>query len=109
MPQLYFKKPLQAAIREGRKCSTIRRWDRPRLRDGGRAFSPGVRWLEIESVDPVELDRVDDNDARADNFGTRGELLAVLRECYPETNRDGKQWFRVRFRLQPEPPAAPAT
>jgi hypothetical protein len=65
--------------------------------------------LDIEAVEPVELDRLDENDARADGFQTRVELLAVLRECYPGTDGDGKQWFRVRFRFQGVPPATPAT
>ena len=42
MGQLFFKKPLQIAIREGRKRTTIRRWDRPRVTAGRDAFAPGV-------------------------------------------------------------------
>ncbi len=100
MSQLFFKKPLQTAILEGRKSSTIRRWDRPRVRAGGRALAPGVGWLAIDTVERIELDALGDDDARADGFDTRDELLAVLRECYPDAAGDGKEWFRVRFRLE---------
>ena len=115
MSQLFFKKPLQTAIREGRKRTTIRRWDRPRLRAGQVAFAPGVGWLAIDRVEPVELDRLADADARADGFETLGDLLGVLLSLYPDHASDGKQWFRVRFTLsrlvdaakKADPPADP--
>jgi hypothetical protein len=37
MPQLFFKRTFQQAIREGRKLTTIRRWDRPLLAAGEQA------------------------------------------------------------------------
>ena len=45
MGQLFFKKALQDAIREGRKRATIRRWARPLVRAGEQAYAPGVGWL----------------------------------------------------------------
>jgi hypothetical protein len=109
MSLLFFKKPLQDAILAGRKVTTIRRWDRPRVKAGGRAWAAGVGWLAIDAVDPVELAELTDVDAAEDGFDSLAALLAVLRELYPaadeEPNReatlpsDGKQWFRVRFRL----------
>ena len=115
MGQLFFKKPLQEAILTGRKVTTIRRWDRPRVRAGGRAWAPGVGWLAIDAVEPVVLADLTDADAAADGFDTLPALLAVLRELYPDaaadadggTAGDGKQWFRVRFTLT-EAARAPA-
>lgn len=107
MGQLFFKKPLQTAIREGRKRTTIRRWDRPRLRAGGRAYAPGVGWLTIESVEPVDLSALGDDDARADGFDSLGALRAALASLYPDQAGDGKTWFRVCFALDAaEPPRA---
>ena len=105
MGQLFFKKPLQAAIREGRKRTTIRRWDRPRLRAGDRAYAPGVGWLAIEAVEPVDLATLGDEDARADGFDSAELLCAALRSFYPDHGADGRAWFRVCFRLSdPERP-----
>jgi hypothetical protein len=97
MGQLFFKKPLQDAIREGRKRTTIRRWARPLVRAGAEAFAPGVGWLAIESVESVELEHLSDADALADGFDSHARLLAALHALYPDQARDGKQWFMVRF------------
>ncbi|MDB5298123.1 MAG: hypothetical protein JWO31_4106 [Phycisphaerales bacterium] len=115
MGQLFFKKPLQDAILLGRKVTTIRRWDRPRVRAGGRAWAAGVGWLAVDAVETVALADLTEADAAADGFDSLAALLAVLRELYPAAmlqgpategagggataGGDGKQWFRVRFRL----------
>src|SRR5918993_4835947 len=99
MSQLFFKKPFQTAIREGRKRTTIRRWDRPRLRVGQEAFSPGLGWLAIERVEPVDLDALADADARADGFDSLRDLRLVLLALYPDHASDGKHWFRVCFSM----------
>lgn len=115
---LFFKKPLQDAVLAGRKVTTIRRWDRPRVRAGGRAWAPGVGWLAVDAVEPVALAELTDADAVADGFDSLPVLLAVLRELYPaalddppaaSAAGDGKQWFRVRFRLTDPSRPAPST
>ena len=107
MSQLFFKKPYQDAIRAGRKQTTIRRWARPMLTQGQKAFSPGLGWLAIEAVDTVQIEALDDDDATADGFDTACEMRRLLHEMYPSHLTDGKQWFRVRFRVheihQPRP------
>lgn len=99
MGQLFFKKPLQMAIREGRKRTTIRRWPagRAAMRAGQRVFAPGLGWLLIETVEPVDLHALGDADARADGFDTADALRQVLLELYPLHAEDGKGWFRVHF------------
>ena len=104
MSQLFFKKRYQEAIRSGHKHTTIRRWNRPMVRPGSRAYSPGLGWLAIESVDAIELEKLGEEDARADGFKTAGEMRQLLCALYPQHASDGKQWFRVRFRLSAEPP-----
>lgn len=106
MGLLFFKKPLQAAIREGRKRTTIRRWGRPPVRAGVRSFAPGVGWLAIESVHPVEFADLTDADASADGFETVAGLSHLLHELYPDHATDGKQWFLVRFHLDTPTPAS---
>jgi hypothetical protein len=102
MAQLFFKKSLQIAIREGRKRTTIRRWpeDRPGIRGGQRVFSPGLGWLSVEAVEPVDLDSLGDEDAGADGFDTAARLRQVLLSLYPAHASDGKHWFRVRFSVE---------
>jgi hypothetical protein len=99
MGQLFFKKPLQDAIRDGRKRTTIRRWrdGKPGVRAGQRVYSPGLGWLTIEGVEPVDLEALADADARADGFDTAGDLRGVLVALYPHHAADGKRWFRVSF------------
>ena len=97
MGQLFFKKPLQDAIRDGRKRTTIRRWATPRVRAGQRAYAPGVGWLAIERVEPVDLNSLSDSDAVADGIENAHVLRAVLTGLYPDHETDGKAWFRVSF------------
>src|SRR5580700_11033873 len=99
MGQLFFKKQFQEAIRAGRKQTTVRRWNRPMVRSGERAFSPGLGWLKIGNVEAVELEKLGDADALADGFQTIGAMLDVLASLYPNQASDGKRWFRVGFTL----------
>ena len=110
MAQLFFKKPLQVAIREGRKRTTIRRWPagRPAMRAGQRVFSPGLGWLAIDAVEAVDLASLCDDDARADGFDTAVDLREVLLSLYPHHAADGKRWFRVAFQVATLKPSAGA-
>src|SRR2546430_10452807 len=98
MGQLLFRKRFWEPIARGIKRTTLRRWNRPRLKAGQRAYAPGVGWLMIETVDAIDLGALGEDDARADGFASVSEMLAALREMYPD-RRDGKAWFKVRFRL----------
>jgi hypothetical protein len=109
MGQLLFKKVFWAAVRGGTKRTTIRRWATPRVKPGQRAWSPGVGWLVVESVERVaRLDQLSDADATADGFASAAEMRAALRAIYPQAARDGakgangagdgRTWFRVAFR-----------
>src|SRR5690349_5744125 len=97
MGQLFFKKPFQDAIRAGRKRTTLRRGDRPRLKAGQRAYCPGLGWLKIESVEIVDLERLADEDAVADGFESLTLMRQTLLAIYPDQAIDGKRWFKVGF------------
>jgi hypothetical protein len=99
MGQLFFKKPLQDAIRDGRKRTTIRRWreGKPGVHVGQRVYSPRLGWLTIERVERVQLETLGDSDARADGFDDVAGLREVLMALYPGHRADGKGWYRVAF------------
>jgi len=97
MPQLFFKRHLQEAIRAGRKRTTIRRWSRPMMQAGQKAYAPGLGWLAIDSVQPMDLDQLSDKDARADGVDNAKNLRELLFSLYPDHAEDGKSWFRIAF------------
>ena len=99
MSLLLFKKGFLNAIRTGEKRTTIRRWNKPRVRAGGRAFSPGIGWISIEDIEEVNLADLNECDERADGFHNAAQMRKELGRIYPNVKADGKCWFRVRFRI----------
>jgi len=75
---------------------TLRRWAHPRVAAGKRAFCPGLGYLLIESVEPVEWADLNEDDAIADGFKSLREMKKTLLSLYPDSS-DGKRWWRVRF------------
>jgi hypothetical protein len=79
----------------GTKTTTIRKTTR--LREGevvdatvkGQPFAR----LELESIEAVDLELLDDHDARADGFATADALRAKLHRRYPGMRR----LWRLRF------------
>jgi hypothetical protein len=100
VPQIFFKKQFFAAIRDGTKRTTIRRWPKARISAGSDVYSPHIGWLRIEGVEPVTLTQLGESDARADGFEDCASMLRALHELYPDHRTDGKQWFRVLFRIK---------
>lgn len=98
---LLFKKKFLPAIREGSKTQTIRLWKFRRMRAGQRSYIPGAGYIRVESVDPVALDALSDEDARPDGFETADQLRDELAQLYPQQLADGYQAYRIVFRLLP--------
>jgi hypothetical protein len=98
LAQILFKKPFKQAILDGRKTTTLRRWQKCSLKAGERVFAPGVGWLILEEVNRVEWEDLTDADARADGFSTLQELHHTIRKIYPDHASDGKTWYRLRFK-----------
>jgi len=96
---LLFKKKFLAAIRSGEKTQTIRLWKHRRMRAGQRSYIPGVGYIRITAVDPVELDSLTDADARPDGFPNAQLLREEILRLYPEQLADGHQAYRVVFAL----------
>jgi hypothetical protein len=84
-----------AAIKAGTIDTQFRRWTRPTVKTGGTLTNEwGV--LVIESVEPVELGDVADDDLRRAGIGSPAELESYLA---PEG-----QLYRVRLRYAGEDP-----
>jgi hypothetical protein len=65
------------AIADGTVTLAFRRWDRPRVKVGGRQRAP-VGVIAFDSVDAIEREEITDADAVAAGFADRAELLGFV-------------------------------
>jgi hypothetical protein len=89
-----------AAIAEGRVDLAFRRWERPRVKEGGRQLT-AVGVIGFEEVQLVPREAVTDADARRAGFESATALLGFL------DRKAAGEIFRVRLRLVgPDPRVA---
>jgi len=100
---LLFKKRFLDAIRAGGKTQTIRLWPYRRMRAGQRSYIPGAGYIEVLSVEPVDIAELTDDDAAPDGFDSAESLRAELAHLYSNASGEDQQAYRVRFRLLTEP------
>lgn len=105
---LLFKKRFLPAIRAGTKTQTVRLWKHRRMKAGQRSYIPGVGYICVLAVDPVNLDDLDEHDALADGFPSSVALRREIAALYPAELAAGYQAYRVRFRLCTEEETAEA-
>ena len=98
---LLFKKKFLPAIRAGEKTQTIRLWKHCRMRAGQRSYIPGVGYIRIHTVDPIELSDLSDDDARPDGFATADDLRRELNQLYGDRLATGEQTYRIIFSVLP--------
>ena len=65
------------AIADGTVTLAFRRWDRPRVKVGGRQRTP-VGVIAFDAIEAVERDEITDADAVAAGFADRDELLGFV-------------------------------
>jgi len=94
---LLFKKKFLDQIRRGEKTQTIRLWNYRRMKSGQRSYVPGVGYIAIVSVEPVELTCLTDSDAVLDGFPSAELLRDEIRTLYTEEIQEKLTPFRVRF------------
>lgn len=63
---------------------------------------PGAGYIVIDSVEPVQLEALSDEDAKLDGFPNAAALRAELYDIYAKEIENGVQAFRVRFTRLPE-------
>jgi hypothetical protein len=83
-------------IAAGEVTLAFRRWDRPRVRPGGRQRT-AVGVVAFDSVERVARSAITAEDARRAGHPTRADLLAFL------DRRDGRIW-RIELRFAGEDP-----
>ena len=98
---LLFKKKFLEPIRRGEKTQTIRLWNYRRMKSGQRSYVPGIGYIAIISVEPVELTRLTDADAVLDGFPTADLLRNEICTLYGEKTRKELIPFMVRFSVYP--------
>lgn len=74
---MLFRKEVLDAIREGKVDLAFRRWDRARVRPGGRQRT-GAGVVAFEQVEVVDRSAIGDDEARRAGFASRAALLAML-------------------------------
>jgi hypothetical protein len=98
---LLFKKKFLPAIRAGEKTQTIRLWKFRHMRSGQRSYVPGVGYIHITSVEPVDIESLSDADAIPDGFPTASALQHELRMIYGDKLAQGYKAFRIVFHCEP--------
>jgi len=90
---MVFAKPLRDRVRAGEITSSVRIWQRLRVKPGGRyALFPG--WIVVESIEEIGLEDITEALARESGFETVESLLATAR------HGPGERVFLVRFRVE---------
>jgi len=88
------------AIADGTITLAYRRWERPRVRPGGRQRT-AIGVLAFDAVEPVAREEIGEDDARAAGFTDRSELMRFLDRRVTGTI------YRIQLRLAgPDPRVA---
>ena len=91
---MVFKKELREGVRRGRIRSSIRIWQRPHVKQGGRyPMDDGA--VVVDSIDEISLEDVTESLARESGFPSVDALLATAR------HGPGDRVFLVRFHYLP--------
>jgi hypothetical protein len=89
-----FAKELREGIRRGRIRCSIRIWERPRVKAGGR-YRMDDGHIAVDSIEPMELGDVTEDLARESGFPSVKDLLAMAR------HGSGDNVYLVRFHYLP--------
>ena len=98
---LLFKKKFIELIKKGEKTQTIRLWRHCQLRPGQRSYIPGIGYIAILSVEPVEINALTDADAKPDGFSSAKLLRKELQKIYASEIKRGHKAYRVCFSVYP--------
>jgi len=71
------------------------------MRSGQRSCIPGAGYIQVTTVEPVELSGLTVEDAALDGFSSSEALQTELAELYAAEFADGYQAYRIRFEVLP--------
>ena len=91
---MVFTKRLREGVRRGRIRCSVRIWMRPHVKVGGR-YPMDDGQIEVESIEPIELEDITDDLARESGFADVGDLLAMAR------HGRGENGYLIRFHYLP--------
>lgn len=87
---MVFTKRLRDGIRRGRIKCTIRIWQNPRVKVGGR-YPMDEGHVVVDSIEPIEIEDITYDLARESGFADVGDLLATAK------HGRGQNVYLIRF------------
>ncbi len=91
---MVFAKQLREGIRRGIVRSTIRIWQSPRVKAGGK-YRMGDGHVVVDSIDEIAVVDISDRIARESGFASVTDLLAIAR------HGAGEHVYLIRFHYLP--------
>jgi len=91
---MLFAKQLREGVRRGRIRSTVRIWQRPRVKEGGRYEMEGGH-VVVDSIEPIRMMDITYDLARESGFASVDELLKIAR------HGSGRNVYLIRFHYIP--------
>jgi hypothetical protein len=91
---MVFAKALREGVRRGRIRCSVRIWQRPHVKVGGR-YRMEEGQIEVESIDPIELADITPALARESGFKDVADLLQVAK------HGPGENVYLIRFQYIP--------
>lgn len=94
---LLFQKRFHEGLVSGAVRLTFRRWEKPKVRPGGRYRCHPIGVLEVERIDRVRVGDIGEADARRAGFADRAELIAYMATAPGAPLDDDTPVFRVEL------------
>ena len=94
---LLFQKRFHEGLVNGGVTVTFRRWDRPRVKPGGRYRCHPIGVLQVDRIERVRLADITSAEAKKSGFASRGELIDYIRSGPGGEVDDQTELFRVEL------------
>lgn len=94
---LLFQKRFHEGLVSGVVTLTFRRWDRPRVRAGGRYRCHPIGVIEVDRVDRVTLKDITERDAKRAGFDSHEQLVLYIASAREDPLTDDTELYRVEL------------
>jgi len=92
---LLFQKRFHEGLVAGRVRVTVRQWEKPLVKAGGRYRVHPIGVVEVDAVEPVTVAALTEADAVSAGFGGLAEMLAYMAPVAKKPLRAGTRVFKV--------------